>query len=190
MSTTATTSTTSFAMIIWTSSTKHPMSRLTWRKNGMASAPAVIILLTSCRRLGSLVTPAEKEEGLQKMNVFRRWFSEHVMTGDETTVSSAVMILPLGRGEPWYRDVPVEVPYRGPGYSSMNLAHMLHLPQVVFPSKHQRNIRLSISLTQTFAVGQFPYHSRITENIEYLPISTSLAGAPGRLQYIQLRPQI
>jgi len=111
--------------------------------------------------LGSQVTLEEKEQALRDTEIFRAWFARNVLEEDSETASDAIIVLPSGKGEPWYRDLPLEVPHRGPGYTAMALAALLALPQLVIP------------------IGQIPYDSRITGNVAYLPVAASIAGASG-----------
>src|SRR4051812_23711293 len=105
-----------------------------------------LVTLTRRRALGKEVTIEQKEEALDEMEIFRNWFTENVMKGEAQTASSAVLILPSGRGQPWYRDVPLEVPFRTNGYNSMALAVLLALPQLVVPSKSCLNKRIGTLL--------------------------------------------
>lgn len=45
---------------------------------------------------------------MKKVEVFRDWFGQNVMTTDEATVTTAMMVLPCGTAGPKYRDEPAE----------------------------------------------------------------------------------
>jgi hypothetical protein len=86
------------------------------------------------RRLGSEISPEQKGAAITEMHVFRNWVRENIMSIDSMTASDAIMILPQGIGTPWYRDDPVEIPYRGKGYQAICMASLLACPQLIIPS--------------------------------------------------------
>jgi hypothetical protein len=61
---------------------------------------------TKIRGVGKDVTPQEYETYLEELQVFRDWFSEHVMGPDSETLSNAILIMPYGEPDPEYRDDP------------------------------------------------------------------------------------
>jgi hypothetical protein len=61
---------------------------------------------TETRGVGKDVSPQEYETYLEELQVFRDWFSEHVMGPDSETLSNAILIMPYGEPDPEYRDDP------------------------------------------------------------------------------------
>lgn len=110
---------------------------------------------------GSKVTLAQKEEALQEMTIYRKWFAKNILRQDDSTASTAVMIMPLSCYAPDYRDTIHKEPESLPAHSENYLASLLKLPQLVLP------------------VGQVPYDSRATGRTEHHPITASLVGAEG-----------
>ncbi|KAI1122276.1 amidase signature domain-containing protein [Nemania abortiva] len=110
--------------------------------------------------LGAEVTKAEREQGLRELQVFRNWVADNVLRGDERCGSNAILVLPVGPGQPVYRDIYIP-PKAREGIDALTLGAFLRIPQVVLP------------------IGQSKYKSRISGREESLPIAGSIAGAPG-----------
>ncbi|KAG8162641.1 hypothetical protein KVR01_007119 [Diaporthe batatas] len=104
------------------------------------------------RDRGAEVSLKQKEQSLKELEVYRRWFHDAVMKPEAGGGSDAILILPVGSGDPKYRDEPNSTNYIG---------SMQGLAQIVVP------------------VGQTPYESRISKRTEYNPIVASMASAPG-----------
>ncbi len=58
---------------------------------------------SSCREIGANITEKEYDIYKTKVEVFRRWFSENIITDSNT-----VMVMPYGIAKPKYRDVAPE----------------------------------------------------------------------------------
>lgn len=95
----------------------------------------VISPLIFVRKLGENVSEQEVQESLSDLTIFQRWFSENVMTTNNESGSTAVMILPVGLGKPVYRDVQIEPKPRF-GMDPLNFGAFLRLPQIVIPSEY------------------------------------------------------
>ncbi|KAK3936924.1 putative amidase [Diplogelasinospora grovesii] len=110
---------------------------------------------------GATITVSQKDEELNNLDVYKRWFEDTILSsGSSEGSSDAILILPCGSGAPKYRDTPNGLPGVVPPYSPNYVASMLGLPQIVVP------------------IGQLPFDSRITKTTEQLPIVASIAGAP------------
>ncbi|KAK4443299.1 amidase 1 [Podospora aff. communis PSN243] len=109
---------------------------------------------------GAGISKAEVEQSYKELKVLQSWFANAVLREDQTSGSSAVLILPVGPTEPNYRDV-----YRTPtprlGIDALSLASFMKMPQLVVP------------------VGQVDYDSRVSGRRESLPVCSSIAGAHG-----------
>ncbi|KAH8698244.1 amidase signature domain-containing protein [Phaeosphaeriaceae sp. PMI808] len=123
--------------------------------------PYVTPYLAGKWEAGRAITVEEKNASIKSMHVFRQWFRDNIIKSDPETASDAVMLLPQGSGKPFYRDQPVEVPFHGNGYQAITMAVLIAGPQVILP------------------IGQVPYHSRITDRTEYLPVAATIAGTRG-----------
>lgn len=110
--------------------------------------------------LGLEVSLEDRNKSITELEIFQRWFKENVLAPDNETISTAIMIIPVGPGQPVYRDVVVPFVKRY-GIDPLNLASLLRIPQLVVP------------------IGQSPYESRVTGCTEHLPIACSIAGASG-----------
>ncbi|KKA25283.1 hypothetical protein T310_0691 [Rasamsonia emersonii CBS 393.64] len=106
------------------------------------------------------VDDEQRAQADKETEVFKNWIDAHILTRDASGASEAIMILPLGRPGPNYRDI-VPPQNTGPawygGYDEDFFASMLGLPQLVIP------------------IGQNPYESRISGRTEYFPIVGSIA---------------
>ncbi|KAL1865524.1 hypothetical protein Daus18300_007169 [Diaporthe australafricana] len=106
------------------------------------------------------VTNDDYEEYLARLETFRTWFDKTVMSL-ESGSDDAIMILPSGIADQKYRDEPPHEPEALEGIDTKLLSSVLGTPQIVVP------------------FAQLPYKSRVTEQLEYKPISASLMGARG-----------
>ncbi|KAK0702782.1 amidase signature domain-containing protein [Lasiosphaeris hirsuta] len=114
--------------------------------------------MTTRWQRGIDTTKEQRDQGRQECDVVSKWlFSEH-LTPD------TIMLIPAGRPAANYRDMIPE-PGRGAppdtAFSPMYLATVLGVPHLIVP------------------IGQNPFQSRVSGNIEYAPIVGSLVGARG-----------
>ncbi|KAJ4299616.1 hypothetical protein N0V90_004862 [Kalmusia sp. IMI 367209] len=109
--------------------------------------------------IGRLISEDQKQHALDRYKVFKQWFIEKIMQPDEMRT---IIVLPIETLEPRYRDVTPDLPIEPPkGLSVLYLSPTLGAPEIVVPA------------------GHVPFESRVTEQIEYLPMAVSLLGAPG-----------
>jgi hypothetical protein len=85
------------------------------------------------RDLGAAISSKDRNESLKELEIFQRRFKEQVFAPDENTGSTAIMLLPVGPGQPVYRDVVVPFVVRY-GIDALNLGAFLKVPQLVVPS--------------------------------------------------------
>lgn len=110
----------------------------------------------------SKYTEEERDEGLQKIKVFKKWWNEHIWKVDSEG-GYTVMVVPQGRPGANYRDRVPESTAGDAGpdpksYTPIFVTSMLGCPQLVVP------------------LGQNPYDSEVSGLVEYAPIVTSLIG--------------
>lgn len=56
------------------------------------------------RDAGAQITEDEMNQGLEEIRIFKKWVDEHVLIEDVKTHSRPIIVLPLGRAGPNYRD--------------------------------------------------------------------------------------
>lgn len=114
---------------------------------------------------------------MEKFTTFRKWFYEEILKPEK---QNAIMVLPIEMLEPRYRDQPPAVPSIPPsGLSVLYLSPTLGAPEIVVPGKHVSMFRRPVkALIQRSPVGQVPFHSRISNRNEFLPVAVSVLGAP------------
>ncbi|KAJ8133575.1 hypothetical protein O1611_g61 [Lasiodiplodia mahajangana] len=103
---------------------------------------------------------SEKITPRGELKVFRNWIVDNVLWEDEKCGSNAILVLPVGPGQPIYRDIYIP-PKAREGMDALSLGAFLRIPQIVLP------------------IGQSKYKSRVSGREESLPIAGSIAGAPG-----------
>ena len=109
--------------------------------------------------LGRNVTQEQHQEGLHRLEVYKSWFLKEVMGGLE---NNAILVMPISEGAPNYRDHPPYKPVIQNGFDPLFLSPILGCPDLVIP------------------IAQIPYKSRISGQIEHLPICVNVLGIPGR----------
>jgi hypothetical protein len=91
-----------------------------------------IALLIHCRGIARLLSKSQHDEALKRFAVFRQWLIDEIL---QTKRQRAVMILPIERLEPRYRDRPPEIPSVPP--TSINVLFIsptLGGPELTVPS--------------------------------------------------------
>ncbi|CAG8020876.1 unnamed protein product [Penicillium salamii] len=111
------------------------------------------------RELGKKVKPQENREALRRIKVFRDWFRQRYRS---TATENVLFILPIGKVGPDYCDQYPGLPAApSTGLSATSLSPSIGAPELTLP------------------IGEIQYHSRITENMETLPVMAGLMGMPG-----------
>lgn len=92
-------------------------------------------MLTYCRGIGRLINEQQRDEAHNRFGVFRQWFLDHVL---KTKKQHAIMLLPIEKLEPRYRDDPPGAPSVPPrSINVLYLSPALLGPELVVPSKHK-----------------------------------------------------
>ncbi|KAM5344734.1 hypothetical protein ACJ41O_010596 [Fusarium nematophilum] len=110
------------------------------------------------------VTHAQHDDDTKRLEIYREWFHENIMTISSTPNAEpdAVLVLPCGNSsEVEHRDEPAAPPTILEGVKPDILAAILGAPYLAIP------------------FTQVPYHSRISGRTEYQPVCVSLMGAYG-----------
>lgn len=120
--------------------------------------PYVIPFVKQRWESGAVVTPQQHEEGLKKLEVYRKWLLDTLHLSHS---SKTLVVLPIAPVEPHYRDERADSPRYQSATDELFLSPILKAPDVVIP------------------IGEVPYDSRITGRREWLPVGVNLVGAPG-----------
>ncbi|KAF2229188.1 amidase signature enzyme, partial [Viridothelium virens] len=107
--------------------------------------------------IGASISKEEHEEGLHRLEVYKRWFLDR---GMEVGKKNTLVIMQSEDVKPNYRDDQHPDYYIQPAWNPWWVSSILGAPEVVIPA------------------GQIPYKSRITETIEQLPVVASIMGEP------------
>ncbi|KAF5565565.1 amidase signature domain-containing protein [Fusarium napiforme] len=108
---------------------------------------------------GASVSDAEHEEATRRLLVYKKWLRDQLF-GDKKF--ETLVILPAAEVKPAYRDEKIESPENQSACDELFLSPILGAPDVVIP------------------IGEMPYHSKISNKIEYLPVVANFVAAPGR----------
>jgi hypothetical protein len=135
------------------------------------------------RGLGAEIEVEERRQAIHELKIYREWVRNSVFSteSDPDSDSSAIIVLPMLRTatKPDYRDV-LSGPFESRlGVDEITFGSWLGIPELVLPSKY-RTSTLQMSLLRLL-VDQIPYHSRITDRTERLPVSVSILGAKGNV---------
>ncbi|KAK3358401.1 hypothetical protein B0T24DRAFT_600112 [Lasiosphaeria ovina] len=113
------------------------------------------------------ITPENVAGAWKQVDAYNKWFQSKYLSADPETSSTAVMV------DRWtwklnYRDTLKETPNAGRDYGfgqefSSSFAELLEL---------------------VICIGQYEYHSEISQTIEYAPVAVSLTGAKGSDQML------
>ena len=108
------------------------------------------------------VTPMQYEAATASLQMFARWVQDELFrTSDNQTIP--IIMFPQTWGQPDYRDVHPDHNqdlFRS-SFSSYSLSYCSGCPDFTIP------------------IGELPYHSRITDRREWLPLSLSVLSKPG-----------
>ncbi|KAF2502329.1 amidase signature enzyme [Lophium mytilinum] len=106
----------------------------------------------------SKIDPAQRDEAVRRINVYRQWFLSAIMASEKR---NALVILPIENVSPRYRDQPPP-PFHAPsGVTTLTLSPILEAPELVVP------------------IGEIPYQSVISGREEMLPVAVGLLALPG-----------
>ncbi|KAJ4423676.1 hypothetical protein N0V82_001699 [Gnomoniopsis sp. IMI 355080] len=111
--------------------------------------------------IGANVTENDRDEYLEQIAIFKRWFDQNVISAGENSNQETILMLPYGDAEPRYRNGPRDEPSPLKGINPTLLSSILGTPHLVVP------------------VAQLPYQSLISGRTEYKPICVSVMGTRG-----------
>ncbi|KIN00679.1 hypothetical protein OIDMADRAFT_124456, partial [Oidiodendron maius Zn] len=107
--------------------------------------------------LAASISKAERDVAVNRLAVYRKWFSEKVL---KESTHDTVVIIPIENMSARYRDEPLG--YFNPvAVPMLFVAPILKAPELTVP------------------VGQVPFRSKVTGRIEHLPVAISLLASPG-----------
>lgn len=118
------------------------------------------------------------------MRTYREWITGSLLSNDPKSDLSGIVVLPVLSTKPDYRDV-LSGPFQARlGVDTITFGSWLGAPELVLPGKPGRKKLRALSLR--FTVGKFPYHSKITDRTEFLPVSVSILGPKGKVPKLSL----
>lgn len=120
--------------------------------------PYVVPFINWKWELGRLVTQAQRDEGMHRLEVYKKWFLDSAM---EQATSEAYLIMPISDVVVNYRDAPPASVARPNGFDPLILSPILGAPDIVVP------------------IGEYEYDSRVSGRKEYLPVAVDVVGLPG-----------
>ncbi|KAF9630230.1 hypothetical protein BFW01_g411 [Lasiodiplodia theobromae] len=107
---------------------------------------------------GSKVTLEEHQEIERRLDVFRDWFTKKFLSAPG---ANTIVVLPIAEAKPNYRDEYPALPTAPtPGLRNTDLSAILGAPELAVP------------------IAEIPYQSRISGDVEMLPVVASLMGTP------------
>ncbi|KAJ4396444.1 hypothetical protein N0V93_000663 [Gnomoniopsis smithogilvyi] len=112
-------------------------------------------------KIGANITEDDRNEYLNQIAVFRRWFDDNVVSAHDGRDQETILVLPYGDSRPAYRDIPRDEPSPLEGINPTLLSSILGTPHLLVP------------------FAQLPYESHISGRTEYRPICVSVMGTRG-----------
>lgn len=58
------------------------------------------------RDKGASISPEKRDKAEAELDIYRKWFNEHVMKRESDSLSDAILVMPEGKAVPQYRDDP------------------------------------------------------------------------------------
>ncbi|KAI1198239.1 amidase signature domain-containing protein [Nemania serpens] len=119
-----------------------------------------------------------RDRDFARLHVFGQWFTQTVLTGNDY---NALIIMPLESMTPRYRDEAPNFP-RPPqqGVNALALAPVLKAPVVSIPAKKPSLMtHMAAFADVSKIVAELPYHSRITDREEMLPLGLAVMSPEG-----------
>lgn len=120
-------------------------------------APFVDPIVKARHDHGRKITASQFAAAVESAKVFSGWV-RHVLFA--TSDAFPLLLLPQSRGRPDYRDAPAEELLVHSTFSTYSVSYLSGCPDATVP------------------IGEVPYHSRITDRDEMLPISLSVLTPP------------
>ena len=120
--------------------------------------PYVVPFIDWKWELGRPVTQAQRNEGMHRLEVYKKWFLDSAM---QQAASEAYLIMPISDVIVNYRDAPPAPVARPNGFDPLILSPILGAPDIVVP------------------IGEYEYDSRVSGRKEYLPVAVDVVGLPG-----------
>lgn len=96
----------------------------------------------------------QQTEAFRLMEIYQKWFYEHVMPPSEDGYSSTVMVLPWTTGEPDYRDTCRDglQKFTGDGFFFYNAGPYAEVPELIIPGKYSKScVLFSLSPSVTLS---------------------------------------
>ncbi|KIX95353.1 uncharacterized protein Z520_08870 [Fonsecaea multimorphosa CBS 102226] len=132
-----------------------------YRANNNGGPPKVSDLVQRRLEHGRNLSTERIIDALEAMQAFKLWV-ETTVFGSYDQEAITLLVFPQSRGHPDYRDdVPDRTELFNDTFSIYSFGYLVGCPDYTIP------------------IAEVPYLSKITSEIEYLPVSISLVGRPG-----------
>ena len=126
------------------------------------SAPQISDLVQRRLDYGRRVSKKQLSTALESMQAFSQW-AETTLFGSHDEEATTLLVFPQSFGRPDYRhDLPDRTELFNDGFSIYSFGYLIGCPDYTIP------------------VGEVPFVSKVTGATEYLPVSISLVGRPGK----------
>ena len=124
--------------------------------------PHIDELSLARQEYGRSLTPEKNEAAIQAYHMFAKWVLDVLLAASDPS-EIPLLVFPRTWGLPDYRDThpAPDRPLFWNGFSQYSISYCSGCPDFTVP------------------VGEVPYHSRITDCEEWLPVSVALLGRPG-----------
>lgn len=124
-------------------------------------APFVDPIVKARHDHGRQITASQFAAAVESAKLFSKWVCDVLFATSDAQAEFPLLLLPQSWGRPDYRDALAEELLMFSTFSTYSLSYLSGCPDATVP------------------VGEVPYHSRITDREEMLPISLSVLSPPG-----------
>lgn len=110
----------------------------------------------TCRGISAEVSQKDHDEGMEKLDVFKKWFLDTVM---EKGRKQTIVVVPIENMAPRYRDLAT-TSFNPTGVPMLFLSPIVGAPELTIP------------------IGEVTFESVVSKRVEHLPVAVSLLAAP------------
>lgn len=124
--------------------------------------PFIEPLVLARQAYGRKITPSEYTEAIESLQKFSQWIL-NILFATSSPAEIPILIIPQSQGRPDYRDTvqASDAPLFWSHFSMYSISYCSGCPDFTVP------------------IGEVPYHSRITDREEWLPLSLAVLSRPG-----------
>lgn len=115
-----------------------------------------VFVTNTCRDISAEISQKDHDEGMEKLDVFKKWFLDTVM---EKGRKHTIVVIPIENMAPRYRD-RATTSFNPRGVPMLFLSPIIGGPELTIP------------------IGEVSFESMVSKRIEHLPVAVSLLAAP------------